>query len=200
MQYNRSVIMTNSSFIGLLSVVLLSVADGFGVQPTFLQQITTIPSNTITPTKTSLFATATATAANNKYFQFEEMEDNESCTTEIYLNDDGSVDVSMTETDGPLPKATFGTWKVLEEGGEDDDSPPPFEMLIGRTFGTGIGMGEDAGSFTVERTFRGYVTMVGDAVAISGSMHILDDVKGDIDVGYFSMIDTTDAKDYTDEK
>lgn len=101
------------------------------------------------------------------------MEDNESCTTEIYLNDDGSVDVSMTETDGPLPKATFGTWKVLEEGGEDDDSPPPFEMLIGRTFGTGIGMGEDAGSFTVERTFRGYVTMVGDAVAISGSMHIL---------------------------
>jgi len=196
--------MTRLSFISLLSVVLLSVADGFGVQPTFLQQIPTIPSNTIPPTKTSLSATTeTATAANNKYFQLEEMEDNESCTTEIYLADDGSVRVSTTETDGPLPKAASGTWvetEVGEAGDDDEDSPLPFSMLIARTFGTGIGMGEDKGSFTVERTFRGSVSLVGDSVSISGSMHILDDVKGDINVGYFSMIDTTDAKDLSDDK
>jgi len=190
--------MANSSFIGLLTVFLLPVTNGFGVQPTFLQQVTTKSSDRST-TKTSL----SASLANSKYFQLEEMEDQECCTTEVYLADDGSVRVSTTQTDGPPPSSASGTWEEREgssSGDTEGEESSPFRMMIARTFGTGVGIGADSGSFTVERTFRGSLAKVGDAVSITGSMHILDDIRGEIDVGFFSMIDTTDARDYEKEE
>lgn len=174
----------------LVSVLLLlSVADGFGIQqPTSLQQTSQArPTNTAISSSTTPPPSTTLTPSN-RYYQLEEMEDQETCTTEIYLVDDGSVQVSSTQTDGPLPSAAAGTWT----GG--DGTETSFRMTIARTFGTGVGM-DDVGSFTVERSFRGAeVKLIGEAFSITGTMHSSDIIMGDIDVGYFSMIDTTDAK------
>lgn len=136
------------------------------------------------------------------------MEDKETCTTEIFLANDGSVDVSIIQTDGPLPVAASGTWEERQESGGDDgregkegeEDSQPFRMTIARTFEPGVGVFSDGSSFTVERTFRGTMSQVGECVSISGSMYILDDTRDDTQVGYFSMIDTTDAKDLTEEE
>jgi hypothetical protein len=43
----------------------------------------------------------------NKYYQLEEMEDRENCTTELFLKEDGQVLIG--ETDGPLWTEAVGT-------------------------------------------------------------------------------------------
>lgn len=164
-------------------LLLLSHTDGFTLTPP-------PPHTHLTTTTTSLSLSSTPTptpppvSPSSRYYQFEEMEDKESCTTEIYLSPDGTVDVSVTQTDGPLPSSAGGEWTM-------DDDDEWFEMRVERTFGTGKGMGEDAGSFTVVRVFRGLVEEVGEAVSVSGSMFIPDEITEDIECGFFSMIDTT---------
>ena len=115
----------------------------------------------------------------NKYYQLEEMEDKETCTTELFLLEDGGVEFG--ETDGPLPKECLGSWQVFP--GTDN-----FKMDIVRKFSTGTS-GRDMGEFDYEivRSFVGEMTEVGSSVGISGVM-----VSGDNqEVGFFSMIDVS---------
>jgi hypothetical protein len=45
-----------------------------------------------------------------EFYQFEELEDKESCTTELFLKSDGVIEFG--ETDGPIYLAAAGTWSV----------------------------------------------------------------------------------------
>ena len=45
-----------------------------------------------------------------EYYQLEEMEDRDSCTTELFLRADGVVEFG--DTDGPQFIAAAGTWSV----------------------------------------------------------------------------------------
>lgn len=127
-------------------------------------------------------------SAVDRYYQLEEAEDQDTCTSEVFLNADGTIFVG--ETDGPLPTQVSGTWQQYEDG--------TFTMSISRTFPAGqpqterTNMGEF--SFTVERIFKGELSTVGTLLSISGSIYDVDDVFGDRQVGFFNMIDTTDAK------
>lgn len=122
-----------------------------------------------------------------KYFQLEELEDKDTSTTELFLCWDGVVQVG--ETDGPQPIAATGTWEVIDNN--------TFKMKVTRTFEAGKKSNDstDVGefSFDVVRSFTGETTFVGNAAAITGSMHVVDDL-GDAEVGYFNMIDTTDER------
>lgn len=125
-----------------------------------------------------------------KYFQLEELEDNETATTEIFLNADETV--ALGKTDGPLPHDGKGIWRFHPK----DKS---FEMKLRRTFDTGrqklssTDMGEF--DYEVERIFLGEITHVGESLAVSGSIHLMGETLGDekAGVGYFTMIDTTDS-------
>jgi len=125
---------------------------------------------------------------SDRYYQLEEMEDNENSTTEIYLNASGSVDLPrLDQTNGPVPISASGFWKA----GPADDANG-FEMVVEREFSTGAGM-EAGGSFKVKRIMKGAWETVGESISITGKMILSDSITGDIEVGYFSIIDTTDA-------
>lgn len=125
---------------------------------------------------------------HDKYFQLEESEDVDTCTSEVFLNADKTV--WLGESDGPLCKSASGRWNLDPDG--------TFTMSLSRTFDTGkpattfTDVGEF--SFTVNRQLKGEVTLVGEQLSMSGSIYDVDDVFGDRQVGFFSMIDTTDAK------
>lgn len=99
----------------------------------------------------------------SKFFQLEEKEDKDSCTTELFLAKDGTV--TLAETDGPLPVRATGVWS--QQGNE-------FRMKIKRTFNGGQ-PGRDVGEFLfdVERGFTGFLEIVGGLTCVDGSMHIL---------------------------
>lgn len=133
----------------------------------------------------------------SKFFNLEEMEDKEVCTTEVFLSQNGSV--TLTETNGPPPVASYGHWKVVGEtttDGDDGDNMTSFVMTVTRTYSSGrdhTSIGEF--TFDVERTFIGDLSYVGSLVSVEGSMHMQDEFRGgDVEVGFFSMIDTTAAK------
>eukprot|EP00559_Dactyliosolen_fragilissimus_P007180 CAMPEP_0184861870 /NCGR_PEP_ID=MMETSP0580-20130426/6460_1 /TAXON_ID=1118495 /ORGANISM="Dactyliosolen fragilissimus" /LENGTH=120 /DNA_ID=CAMNT_0027359525 /DNA_START=322 /DNA_END=684 /DNA_ORIENTATION=- len=115
------------------------------------------------------------------------MEDKETATTEVFLSEDGTV--TFGETDGPKHVAASGSW---EQGMEDAS----FQMNIRRTFSAGKS-GTSLGDFdfAVERTFKGLITWTGGLACITGNIICQDDKLGDFEVGYFSMIDTTAARD-----
>jgi WW domain len=127
----------------------------------------------------------------NKYYRLEEMEDRETCTTELFLKEDGTV--LLGDTDGPLWESATGYWQVRP--GTDD-----FSMSISKTFKTGDenrDMGEF--EFQVTRTFQGDMAMVGESVAITGVMknEQEDGQPTQIDqpeVGFFNMIDATEIR------
>lgn len=130
--------------------------------------------------------------AASLYFQLEEREDKDTCTTELFLKKDGTV--LVFDSDGPLPISATGTW------GQSTDKKF-FIMNIKRTFGTGSD-GRDMGEFCfeVERSYEGTMTTVGEkTLAMEGAMHLVDEFRGDLKVGFFSMIDTTAAKLGEDE-
>jgi hypothetical protein len=112
------------------------------------------------------------------------LEDKETCTTEIFLRSDKSLQVG--KTDGPLYVNAAGSWSQEADG--------TFRMTLkrwynaGRTPASKTDIGEF--QFEVERLFVGEVTTVGGIAAVSGSMHHVD---GDIDkeVGFFNLIDTS---------
>ena len=123
----------------------------------------------------------------NKYYQLEELEDAENCTTELFLKEDGTVDIG--ETDGPLFTKATGKWEIKENA---------FAMTITKTFTTGNeknDMGEF--SFDVERVFEGDMTVVGGTeVAINGKIFAEDIIteKYEKEVGFFNMIDGTEQR------
>lgn len=107
----------------------------------------------------------------DKFYQLEEREDAETSSTEVYLMKDRQVDFGMS--DGPLPDSVEGSWQV--EPGTDN-----FKMTIRRVFGSGK-RGSDMGEFQFEivRELRGEMTMVGDSVAITGTVVNKDELLGD---------------------
>eukprot|EP00979_Chaetoceros_neogracilis_P013297 scaffold3764_cov195-Chaetoceros_neogracile.AAC.1 len=127
----------------------------------------------------------------SKFFQLEEKEDRDSSTTEIFLSANGTVSIGMS--DAPPPLLSTGTWS---QDGQD------FEMQIKRTFGAGQS-NTDVGEFkfVVERGFVGRLDKVGNLLSIDGSMHIKQDIsKENMEVGFFSMIDTTVARLMEDDE
>uniref|UniRef100_A0A6V2DIK6 Uncharacterized protein n=2 Tax=Ditylum brightwellii TaxID=49249 RepID=A0A6V2DIK6_9STRA len=130
----------------------------------------------------------------SKFFDLKEMEDKENACTDIYLSPDTTVLVG--ETNGPIPKDAKGTWIVSEDG-------TSFTMKILRTYDSGKDVVTDddsissSGDFTfhVERTFTGEVSKTeGGTLKIEGSMHNIDSSLGDMEVGFFTMVDTSDDR------
>jgi len=123
-----------------------------------------------------------------RYFQLEEMEDADTCETEVYLNADHTVNVGPS--DGPSYIKGTGTWSQNQES---------FKMVLKRLYPAGnekraeTDMGEF--EYETERSFTGENTYVGGKIAVSGIIHNLDEKLGDEEVGYFNMIDTTQEKD-----
>jgi hypothetical protein len=121
----------------------------------------------------------------SKFFQLEELEDKETCTTELFFNEDLTINVG--DTDGPVFTSASGTWEADEEGN--------FRMVLVRQYDSGkdskrqTDMGEF--QFAVERIFIGELGTVGACIAVTGSMHSLEDTVGDREVGFFNLIDTT---------
>lgn len=116
------------------------------------------------------------------------MEDAETCTTELFLKEDRFIEFG--QTDGPLPLESFGYWDV--KPGTND-----FTMTIKRLYGSGSD-GSDIGEFqyTVERTYIGEMTLVGESVGITGVAHSLGpDHPENQECGYFNMIDGTKERE-----
>jgi hypothetical protein len=123
----------------------------------------------------------------NKYYQLEEMEDRENCTTELFLKEDGTV--LLGDTDGPLWSDAVGEW-MIKPGTND------FVMTITKKFGAGSD-NSDVGEFhyELERTFQGDMIEVGESVAVTGVMLCEDPMTGkEQQVGFFNMIDGTDVR------
>jgi len=123
----------------------------------------------------------------NKYYQLEELEDAENCTTELFLKENG--DVEMGDTDGPLYTIATGKWEMINN---------QFAMSITKTYQTG-NENKDVGVFTfdVERQFMGEMTVVGGTeVAVNGKIYAEDIITNKLDkeVGFFNMIDGTDVR------
>ena len=132
---------------------------------------------------------AAVPSAAELYFQLEELEDADKCVTALYLNPDGTV--SFGETDGPRVSAVTGTWAQQHATGE-------FAMSIQRTYRAGNKKRKhtDVGEFhySTERILTGELCQVGANLAFKGTIQIQDEVFGDEEVGYFSMIDTTEER------
>ena len=122
-----------------------------------------------------------ASSLSGKNFQLEELEDKESCITDVFMKEDYTLVVG--ETDGPRPVEASGTWEESPDG--------TVKVVLERTFSAGksssdpTGMGEF--QFTVSRTFSGEITSIGANLAVAGKI-ICEEVG---DVGYFNLIDTS---------
>jgi len=123
----------------------------------------------------------------DKYYQLEEMEDRDTCTTELFLRADGVIEFG--DTDGPKYMAAAGSWSVPP--GTND-----YNMVITRVFSAGS-ESSDMGEFTFELTkfYKGDMTKVGESVAVTGVMSTSDTFDNtEVEVGYFNMIDATDER------
>jgi hypothetical protein len=85
-----------------------------------------------------------AIRCENKYYQLEEMEDKDTCTTEVFLNADRTT--TFGRTDGPVPLQVVGSWQI--EPGTND-----FQMTIVRKFKAGD-THKDVGEFTYDGMYE----------------------------------------------
>lgn len=115
--------------------------------------------------------------------------------TEVFFNPDGKITIGVT--DGPVFKESDGEWELNDNGS--------FRMVMMRKYDAGkdtknpTDMGEF--SFKVERVYTGTVTDVGGLAAFEGVIHAIDDGLGDLQVGFFEMLDTTEMRmGMTDEE
>jgi len=76
-----------------------------------------------------------------EYYQLEEMEDKDTCTTELFLRADGVIEFG--DTDGPQPNHSEGRWTV-------PDGTNDYSMEIKRRFGAGQS-NTDVGEFDFVR-------------------------------------------------
>lgn len=147
----------------MLCKVFLWVVVSLAALPSFSQSFSVVSSTTTASNfKTQLFETYSLSTAS-KYFQLEEDEDKDICSTEIFLADDGTV--KLFDTDGPLPIQASGTWS---QNGDE------FEMTIKRIFNGGLDH-TDIGEFQYEvtRRMKGDISLVGGLVSVQGGIHIL---------------------------
>ena len=127
-------------------------------------------------------AVLTTAAIANKSYQLEEDEDAMSCTSAVYLAEDGTL--SIGRTDGPRPDNVSASWKYTPHNGE-------LLMEIERFFGS------DATPFSVKRTLKGHLddtrkNLEGLPV-FSGAMYQSPaDFSPNSEVGWFAMILATD--------
>ncbi|KAL3936655.1 MAG: hypothetical protein SGARI_002461 [Bacillariaceae sp.] len=115
------------------------------------------------------------------------MEDRENCTTELFLQEDGTV--VLGDTDGPLWTDAIGEWLIKPDTND-------FVMTVTKKFGAGHD-NSDMGEFEyeLERIYQGDMTEVGESVAITGKMLCEDPLTGkEQEVGFFNMIDGTDVR------
>jgi hypothetical protein len=119
-----------------------------------------------------------------RYFQIEEMEDSETRTTGMVLEQNGTITTLISDI--PCFKEAFGTWEQTEDG--------QLQMNMARTFkaGTKKVLETDMGEFefVMERMYTAELIYVGESVGADGVIHLLHEKWGDEKVGFFSMIDT----------
>jgi len=124
---------------------------------------------------------------SGKYFNLEELEDKESTTTELFLGEDSTVTMGLT--DGPIPKESSGSWEIKDDGS--------VLVKLSRQFVAGS-EGEETSvgefSYQVMRTFTGELEMVGAKTVVDGVILEVDETLGDFQVGFFNMIDTTEER------
>jgi len=125
---------------------------------------------------------------SNKYYQLEELEDRDDCSTEVLLKDDGTVTTGAT--DGPLPLRSSGTWEFAGD---------TFKMVLSRVYQAGekSNKATDMGEFEyeVKRSYEGELSEVGAEIAVTGGkIHLLHDDLGDEAVGFFNLLDTTNLR------
>lgn len=139
----------------LIFIIALLILATFPISNSF----SCIPENQ--RIRTFLTATSSLSIAS-KYFQLEEDEDKDVSTTEIYIVDDGTVE--LFDTDGPLPISAHGTWC---QNGET------FEMTVRRVFLAGKEH-TDVGQFQYEviRKMTGQLTRVGGLASVQGGIYI----------------------------
>jgi len=179
-----------------MAIAAVAAAAGLGFVSDDVEAFRPMSQTTSSPrahTRTSPFTTKKPLTimyrirCENKYYQLEELEDADNCTTELFLKEDGTVDIG--ETDGPLFTKSVGSWEIKENS---------FAMTITKTFKTGNernDMGEF--EFQVERVFEGEMTVVGGTeVAVNGKIFAEDIItdKFDKEVGFFNMIDGTEHR------
>mmetsp|Transcript_10620 Transcript_10620/g.12762 ORF Transcript_10620/g.12762 Transcript_10620/m.12762 type:complete len:181 (-) Transcript_10620:193-735(-) len=129
-----------------------------------------------------------AVGIGSKFFQLQEMEDAETCETEIFFHQDGTLD--CLETDGPPAVRAKGTWEEIGNDGVKFVLVRTYEAGAEKTFDT------DMGEFTfdVTRSFTGTMAKVGAKTSVGGKITDIDGITGDSEVGYFEMIDTTEDR------
>lgn len=164
---------------------------------------------------------------SSKEYQLEELEDKEECETELWLNEDGTVTLGMSN--GPPVKDYKGDWHLLETASEEDK---PFRMRLTRTFETksmestthpsirkwkdvtARGVANKVGdiSYEVKREFWGNIEMVGNSISVSGKIHGNTDPNSsgnayvdeqsvlESELGYFTMIDAVASEGVEGEK
>lgn len=117
-----------------------------------------------------------------KYYQLEEIEENESVTTEVFLKADRTV--AFGQTDGPRYSAADGKWDIHPVTNE-------LTMVVRRRFDAGQ-PNTDVGEFDyhLERKFSGEMTNIGANVGIIDGV-MSEHHDGSAVVGYFSLIDAT---------
>jgi hypothetical protein len=133
--------------------------------------------------------TAARVSIAGMYFQVEEMEDKDSCTTEVFLNSNNTV--TLLETNGPVFVSATGSWNLEGDGS--------FEMTLSRTYEggrstkslTGIGVFP----YVTNRSFLGQLSKIGVKQGIEGSVYDIDSGSTERKVGFFEMIDTTVGAD-----
>lgn len=142
----------------------------------------------LNPQYSFLVSKSRLSLVKSKFFQLEEMEDKETCSSEIFFAEDNTVTVG--DTDGPLFSDASGTW---EEGTNGS-----FKMTLKRTYESGT-HSSDIGEFKfdVERSFVGELAETGSKTSVTGTIHSLDELLGDRTVGYFSLIYTYDVRPKT---
>uniref|UniRef100_A0A6V2Q6H0 Jacalin-type lectin domain-containing protein n=2 Tax=Ditylum brightwellii TaxID=49249 RepID=A0A6V2Q6H0_9STRA len=150
--------------------------------PRFAVTNTHRTSSPINQQNTALYAIR----CEGKTYQLEELEDAETCTTEVFLNNDRTI--TFGSTDGPIYDSASGQWSV--PAGTND-----FSMTIRRRYSTGA-KNTDMGEFRfdVVREYTGEMTRVGECVGITGIMKDGEAGGEKREVGFFNMIDGTDEK------
>lgn len=133
-------------------------------------------------------SSSTSTSPAGLHFQLEEMEDGDKCITEMKFNYDGTITIG--ESDGPPFRLAKGKWKQQEDGSI------VFNIIRTYKAGNDARKQTDVGEFeyTVERQFTGNPEWVGSKLNFQGVVHLIDEVLGDEEVGYFEMIDVADVK------
>lgn len=199
--------MTMTASFLLTLAFLASRADAFTTHGSIVSCLRTYLSNEQSPQRSSQRHVAITrrdvrtpsslnlltTDPSGRHYQLEELEDAEASTTDIFLNADNTVIIG--ESDGPLCTSSSGKWSDFAPS---DSGAATFEMVLTRTFITGSEKGKSVNSantaigefeYTVVRTYRGEVSMVGGSVlTMNGEIVDVDEVFGDRRVRSFCIV------------